>query len=147
MNKQVNFEDNIFILEMRIRLIRDIITLDADPEIFLEKTLDDISFADQTLVVLLKYLQANHRLIEREELLEQLSEAEYHFSQVLQDLLDHKGNISVREIPTIHEKLTILRNNSLERRNVIENLSPQASSMNTAPIVSSDELAELLKAF
>ena len=147
MHKQVKFEDNIFILEIRIRIIRDIITLDADPELFLEKTLDDISFTDQTLRILLGYLQENNRLIERDELLEQLSGAEWHFSEVLQALLDHEGNISVREIPAMREKLLVLKNGSLDRRKAIDNLSPAGDNPGTAPIVSSDELTELLKAF
>ena len=147
MNKRVNFEDSIFILMMRIRMIRDIITLDADPELFLEKTLDDISFADHCLRILLGDLQENNRLIEREELLEHLSELEWQFSQVLQELLDHDGNISIREIPPVQEKIAAFRNSSLERRKIAGNLMPVEGSLPGEPVVSSDELTELLKAF
>jgi len=148
MNKRVNFEDNIFILMMRIRVIHDTIILDADPELFLEKTLDDICFTDQTLRVLLEYLVENSRLIERDELLEHFSEAEKHFSQAIQDLLNHNGSLSTREIPSIREKLLAFRNASLERRKTAENLSPfEDSTVSGSPIVSSDEIAELLKAF
>ena len=147
MNKRVNFEDSLFILMMRIRMIRDIITLDADPELFLEKTLDDIYFADHTLRILLEYLRENHYLIERVELLEHLSELEWQFSQILQELLDHDGNISIRGIPSIREKISACRNNSLERQKTAESLSPAGSSQPGEPVVSSDELTELLKAF
>ena len=148
MNKRVNFEDNIFILLMRIRMIRDAITLDADPELFLEKTLDDISFTDQTLKILLEYLMENSRLIEREDLLDQFSEAERHFSQVIQNLLNHEGSISIQEIPAIREKLIIMRSASLERRKTAENQgSLESNTSSSSPIVSSDELTELLKAF
>ena len=147
MNKQVNFEDNSFITMMRIRMIRDTITLDADPGIFLEKLLDDIYFTDHSLRILLEYLQENNRLIEREELLEHLSELEWQFSQVLQDLLSHEGNISIREIPTIREKLNYLRTNSLERRKTAEDLCSIGDSPRAEPLVSSEELTELLKAF
>lgn len=147
MNKRINFEDNIFILLMRIRMIRDIITLDADPELFIEKTLDDIYFIDHILRNLLGYLQGNSRLIEREELLEHLSETEWQFSQVLSDLLDHEGDFSVRDIPTISDKLTALRRNSQERRKIADNLSPVENVVPGSPVVSTDELTELLKAF
>ena len=147
MNKRVNFEDSLFILMMRIRMIRDIITLDADPELFLEKTLDDIFFADQTLRVLLEYLQENHYLIERVELLEHLSELEWQFSRLLQELLDHNGSFSICEIPAIKEKISNCRSNSLERQRAAESLSPAGSSLPGEPVVSSDELTELLKAF
>jgi len=147
MNKRVNFEDNIFIVMMRLRTVRDTITLDADPELFLEKTLDDLCFTDNTLGILMQYLQENSRLIEREELLDHLSEAERLFSQVIQDLMSHEGSLSIQEIPSLREKLNVLRNASLERRRTAENLDSVKSSSSGSPIVSSDELTELLKAF
>jgi len=147
MNKRVNFEDSLFILMMRIRMIRDIITLDADPELFLEKILDDIYFTEHTLRVLLDYLEENHCLIERVELLEQHSELEWQFSRVLHELLEHNGNLCIREIPSVKEKILSCRNSSLERQRAVERLSPAEGSQSASPIVSSDELAELLKAF
>jgi len=147
MNKRVNFEDSLFILMIRIRMIRDIITLDADPELFLEKTLDDIYFADRTLQILLDYLQENHHLIERVELLEHFSELEWQFSQILLELLDHDGSLSVRAIPSLKEKISSCRKNSLERQRMAESLSPAGGIQPGEPVVSSDELTELLKAF
>ena len=147
MNKKVNFEDNIFILMMRIRMIRDTITLDADPELFMEKILDDICFADHTLGILLGYLKENQRLIGLDELLEQYSDVEWQFSMVLKGLLDHEGNISVRENPLITEKLTAFRTNSMERRRSADELGSAGDSLPGSPIVSSDEITELLKAF
>ena len=146
MNKRINFEDNIFILMMRIRMIRDIITLDADPELFMEKLLDDICFADHTLGILLGYLKENQRLIGLDELLEQFSDVEWQFSLVLKDLLDHEGNISVSENQLISEKITAFRNNSMERRRSSNELSSAGENMSGSPIVSSDEITELLKA-
>ena len=128
-------------------MIRDIIILDADPELFLEKTLDDIYFADHTLRALLGFMLENNQLIDREELLEHLAETEWQFSQVLESLLNHNGNISVREIPSIREKLSAFRNSSLERLKTAEDMSPVEDSLSGSPIVSSDELTELLKAY
>ena len=146
MNKRVNFEDSLFILMMRLRMIQDTITLDADPDFFLEKTLDDIYFTDHILRILLGCLEENHFLIERAELLEHLSDLELQFSRVLQNLLEHDGNISVRDILPIGEKIIACRDNSLQRQRVIGELSPTSPSQ-ASPIVSSDELTELLKAF
>ena len=146
MNKRVNFEDNIFILMMRIRMIRDIITLDADPELFLEKILDDIYFSNRTLGILLGYLQENQRLIELDELLEHYSEVEWQFSLILKELIDHDGNISVRENPVLLSNLSAFRNSSLERRRIAGDLGSPGENVAGSPIVSSDELTELLKA-
>ena len=146
MNKRVNFEDSIFIIMMRIRMIRDTITLDAEPGLFLEKTLDDICFTEHSLRNLLEYLLENSRLIEREELLDHFSEAERLFSMVIQELLNHEGDLSIQEIPAIREKLIALRGASLERRKTAETLSSSGNNASGSPIVSSDELTELLKA-
>jgi hypothetical protein len=146
MNKRVNFEDNVFILMMRLRVIRDTITLDADPELFLEKILDDISFSDHVLRILLGYLRENERLLAREEFLEHYTELEWQFSQVMGELLNHDGNISIREIPTIQDKLVAFRNSSQERWLAAEKLSHNDNTRTEDPLVSSDELSELLKA-
>jgi hypothetical protein len=146
MNKLVNFEDNVFILTMRIRMVRDIITLDADPELFLEKTLDDIYFADHTLKILLDYLKENHFLIERAEHLEHFSALEWQFSQILSDLLENNGNLSTRNVPSIQDKLGLCKNNSFERQKSAEKLSSLTANISGEPMVSSDELTELLKA-
>ena len=127
-------------------MIHDTITLDADPELFLEKTLDDICFTDLTLRLLLETLEKNHHLIEREELLEQHSNAERHFSQVLQEMLEHEGNFSLEEIPSIREKIVAFQAGSLKRRKTAERLHPAEDNMNNI-YVSSDEITELLKAF
>ena len=146
MDKCVNFEDSLFILMMRIRMIRDTLTLDAVSELFLEKTLDDIFFTDQILGVLLGNLEENYHLIERAEILEHFSELEWQFNRLLQSLLAHDGGISIREIPAAKEKILACRNNSLQRQAAAEKLSPAENSQPHSPIVSSDEINELLKA-
>jgi len=126
-------------------MIRDTITLDADPELFLGKTLDDICHTDQILRLLLGNLERNPRLIEREELLEQLSGAEEQFSHVLTELLEHNGNFSIREIPSLVEKVAAFRSNSIERRKTADVLTPGEDSAGGSMYVSSDEITELLK--
>ena len=126
-------------------MVRDTITLDTDPELFLEKTLDDICHADQILRLLLGNLERNPRLIEREELLNQLSGAEEQFSQVLTEFLEHEGNFSIRELPSLGEKIAAFRSNSIERRKTAEMLHPCEGGAGGNIYVSSDEITELLK--
>ena len=147
MNKLINFEDDIFILLMKIRMIRDIVTLDADPELFMEKTLNDICFADQTMRILLENLEQNPHLIEREELLEQLSNAEMQFSQVLKELLEHDGNFSILGIPSVVEKVTAFRASSQERQKTEGKLYRTEKNIGSNVYVGSEELAALLKAY
>ncbi|MDR0511752.1 MAG: hypothetical protein LBG93_01425 [Treponema sp.] len=147
MNKRVNFEDSLFILSMRIRIIEDIITLDAEPNFFLEKTLDDIFFTDHLLRIILECLEENRHLIERQELLQQLSDFEAQFSRILHNFLEHDGNFSIRGFPSEEEKVALCRKNSADRHALIGKLSLSSGARSASPIVSSDEINELLKAF
>jgi hypothetical protein len=147
MHKRVNFEDNIFIIAARIRVIRDLLILDTDPELFLEKTMDDIAFVDHTLDMLLGNLMANERLLDRNETLENLGDLEWQFTQALSVLQNGSGNISAFNFPLIREKIRILQNRSQERQKTIgESKEPEEDA---APegAVSSDELSELLRDF
>jgi len=147
MNKRVNFEDSLFILMMRIRMVQDVITLDVEPDFFLEKTLDDIYFTDHILRILLGCLEENPRLIEKAEVLEHLADLESRFSQLLKSLLESEGNISARGAPLVGGKVSVCRDSSLERQRAIGKLSTLGGNRAASPIVSSDELTELLKAF
>jgi hypothetical protein len=144
MNKRINFEDSLFVLAMRIRMIRDLLVLDADPDLFLEKTMEDIDFIDYTLGALLKELLENSRLLERDEAFENLSELEWRFDQVLGEILSGGKSISVAPFPMLRERITIVRNRSLERRKTADD-SHSRSEGTTEPLVSADELSELLK--
>jgi hypothetical protein len=146
MNKRINFEDNIFILNTRIRAIRDLLLLDADPDFFLEKTLDDLEFIDNTLSILLDNLTGNKRYIERGEQFHNILETERFLSEVLQTIFSGDGTVSVNKFPVIQDRITLIWNHSLDRRRVIESLSfEEVEVTSTEPLVSRDELNELLK--
>ncbi|MDR0450583.1 MAG: hypothetical protein LBH26_04890 [Treponema sp.] len=147
MHKRVNFEDNIFIIAARIRVIRDLLILDTDPELFLEKTMDDIAFVDHTLDMLLGNLMANERLMDRNETFENLADLESQFSQVLSILQSGSGNISAANFPLIREKIQMLYNRGQERQKTIgENRETEEDAVLDGA-VSSDELSELLRDF
>ena len=147
MHKQDNFEDNIYLLLIRIRLIRDTIILNTDSELFFTKTLEDIEFIDQILGILFKKLEENKQRIDREGLLDHLSEIEWQFSRVLAEIMNGSGSFSVSEIPSLRDKLSALRKASLERRDIVETLGNEMEEYPEAPVISSDELNELLKEF
>jgi hypothetical protein len=147
MNKRINFEDNIFILNGQIRMIRDLLILDTDPDLFLEKTIGDIDFIDKTLEALLGNLIENKRLLERDAEFDNLADLEWQFTQVLSDFLDSSGNISAAQFPILKGKITVLRKRSQERQRAMENSRNQAEPLLSEPVVSSLELSELLKEF
>ncbi|MDR0386499.1 MAG: hypothetical protein LBH57_00545 [Treponema sp.] len=146
MNKRINFEDSIFIINTRIRIIRDMLLLDADPDLFLEKTLDDVNFIDKTLAILLDQLSDNKRFIERTEQFHNLAETERIFAEVLSGLISGNGAISSGRFPSIRDRLTLLWNHAQERRKVIDNTAcSETGGISADPVVSSDELNELLQ--
>ncbi len=148
MNKRINFEDNIFILNNRIRIITNTVILDADPDLFLEKTIEDLDFTDTTLAILLDSLLKNEKLIERNAQFYNLIETEVLFTEVLVNITQSKGPISVSEYPIINDKIQNFLSRSRQRQDVIQD-SINSSGDNTQDtnIVSSDELHELLRDF
>jgi hypothetical protein len=147
MNKRINFEDNIFILNMRIRMIRDMLSLDTDPDLFLEKTMEDIDFIDNVLDALLGNLIENRRLLERDMEFDNLSDLEWQFNQVLGEFMNSSGNISAAQFPMLKGKITMLRKKSQDRKKSMDDTRSPAESPAAEPVVSSLELSELLKDF
>ena len=147
MNKHDNLNDNIYLLLIRIKLIRDSLILDTDPGLFLDKTLADIDFINQVLAIFLNKMQENTQLIDRDELLNQLSELEWQFSQVLSEILNGSGNISVARTPEIRDNILKMRKSSLERRETIEIIGQAGVENPREPVLSTNELNELLKDF
>ncbi|MDR1373706.1 MAG: hypothetical protein LBJ24_01905 [Treponema sp.] len=148
MNKHINFEDNIFVLNIRIRVIADSLILDTDPELFLEKTMDDADFININLGILLGSLIENERLIERDEQFHNLFETERQFAEILSELEFGQGSISGSRFPVICDRIAQIRENTIQRRKTIEDFISKTSKTPIDPmVVSSDELSELLKAF
>ena len=145
MSRHINFEDNIFIVNMRIRVIRDLLFLDADPELFLDKTMDDIVFINKTQDTLMGILMNNNRYIDRDEQFHNLVETEWRFQDVLYKLTNEENSFTIKNKPKIIENLEAIRNQSVERRRVLEKLfKNEVDKPNTEPVVSVDELRELL---
>jgi hypothetical protein len=147
MNKQLNFEDNIFILNTIIRQISDIICLDVDLELFLKKTIDDMSFMDNALAILWKNLSDNRLLIDRDDELNKLSDLEWCFTRLLTSINGNSSMSKALNQAENREKLDYYIANSSQRRKSIENSiinNPQAEN---TPIVSSFELGQLLSRF
>ena len=144
MGKHVNFEDNIFVLNIRIRMIRDLLILDTDAELFLSKTLDDLDFIHASLESLLSKLKENSRLIERDKQFHNLAETEQRFCEILNELDRGEGNISALHYPDLRERIGFLLDWSQDRQNSIKELIVNSKSLIPEPVVSNDELQELL---
>jgi len=147
MVKHINFEDNIFILNIRIRMVRDVLLLNSDPDLFLDKTIDDLDFTGRTLDLLLKHLVENRRLIERDEQLHNLMGAEEQYYSVLGELLNDAGAVPAAISPVQRDTVLLLQRQSQERQHTILDAFTPDENASLAPMVSSDEMSELLRDF
>jgi hypothetical protein len=148
MNKRINYEDNIFMLRVRLRMLEDLIRLDADPDIYLGKTLDDLAFIDAGLSRLLDALLRNGKLIRRDEQFHNLEDTEEQLDGLLYAMLNGSGCISAARFPLIQEKIRAFQRLSAERKAIIRDAKIQGTDAETdALVVGSDELSELLKDF
>ena len=137
MDKQINFEDNIFILNVRIRMLLDLMCLDVDPGLYTEKTLEDIRFIDQVLTSLLQYFTENRMFLDREDELDKVIDLEFRFDQLL--------TAAARTFPVLNDQILVLRNSGAKRRQSIDDTRSPAEHSLSEPLVSSHELNELLR--
>ncbi|MDR0447903.1 MAG: hypothetical protein LBH07_04470 [Treponema sp.] len=144
MNKHINYEDNIFILNIRIRMIQDLLILDTDADLFLNKTLDDLDFINSCLTSLLLSLKDNSRLIERDKQFYNLAETERQFHEILNVLDNGEGSISALCNPELRERTGPLTSQSQERQSSIKDLIIETKDLSIEPVVGYDEMQVLL---
>jgi hypothetical protein len=147
MTRHINFEDNLFIINIRIRMIRDLLRLDPDTGLFLEKTVDDLEFIDRTLESLMKNLNENTRLLDRELKFDNLSDIEWQFSQLLAEFTEDSSPFSPAQFPEIQDRIFRLKNTAAARRKTVNEAAVLSDHAQTEPVVSPAELNELLKGF
>lgn len=145
MNKHVNFEDNLFILNVRIRMIHDLLRLDPDSGLFLEKTVADLEFINAALESLTKNLMGNTMLLDRELEFDNLSDIEWRYSQLLTEFMGDSSPFPVEQFPEIRDRILPLRNNSAVRKKAVDEIAGPAELAQAEPVVSSLELSKLLQ--
>ena len=143
MNKQINFEDTIFILNVRIRMIRDLLQLDTDTELFLHQTMGDLEFISFVLDKLTDKLIANTKFHDREQEADNLSDAEWQFSQILNEF-SRTSLFPPSQFPEIPAWISRLREESAKRQKLIEEAYVQSRPAVMEPVVSQAELNGLL---
>ncbi len=145
-NTPVNCEDTLYIIHDGIRMLQDILTLDVSPDLFLDKIINDMDFIDQTLAGLLKILVEDANDSKRDEQLDNLSETEWQFSQILVRFLSAADGY-VERFPRLRDKILDLRGKSAARRKTADDSQSARDGRETVPLVGPDEMSELLRAW
>jgi len=140
---RVVFEDTIFILNMRIRMIRDTLRLNPPPELFMEKTLDDLMFIDKLMETFVREGEADGQFCKNGEAV-YMSDTEWQFSQLLTEFSLGSSPFSVQLFPEIREKIALLRANSENRRKTIDESGDPEEIARAEPVVSFAEFNGLL---
>lgn len=135
----MNLEDTIFILNVRIRMIKDTLRLNPPPELFLERSMDDLVFIDTVLAQLTGTLSENGS-----RYLDYVSDTEWQFNQLLTEFTLDSSPFSVTVFPDTRNKITALHDNSDTRRKAHDAFSLPAEIARAEPVVSSAELSGLL---
>ena len=141
---RLNFEDTIFILNMRIRMIRDTLRLNPPPELFLEKSLDDLAFIDGALEALVRSFTESNSQYDRSVEFDYISDTEWQLSQLLTEFSLESSPFPVQEFPDTMQKIAALRTSSNVRRKTLEETSVPLEIAHAEPVVSSAELNGLL---
>ena len=144
MNKHINFEDIIYILNVRIRMIKDLFHLDVDPILFYGQTMADLDFINSTMDILTDKFLKNQNFVDRDTDAECILDAEWQFSQLLNEISNNKGQNSFTQFPETHTLIARLKRESVERKKHIEDFCTPAESSVLEPVVSLTELNGLL---
>jgi len=127
-------EDTIFIIGMRMRMIRDTLRLNPPADLFLEKSLDDLCFINHVLVSLGQMITENDS-----GFVDYLLDTEWQFSQLLIEFSVDSSPFSIRAFPDTREKIASLRAESDTRRKTLEESFVLAGDL-AEPVVSSAEM-------
>ena len=139
-----NFEDTIFILNMRIRLIRDTLRLNPPPEIFLEKNVDELVYIDRVLDFIVQSFTENGNEFAGNNEFACASDTEWQFSQILTEFSLDSSPFSILAFPETRKTITALRGSSEARRRTLDALDIPADLARAEPVVSSAEFNGLL---
>jgi hypothetical protein len=144
----INYADNLFVLNIKIRGIGDLLMVEADSTLFLARTCEEIEFISRLLGELLGELQENTQLVGRGELLYSFFETETRFLSMLMAMEQGRACFSFEKFPEIVEKITLIQQNSRERKNTVHELLLAKDQGSGDPrVVGSAELSELLRDF
>jgi len=144
MNKRINFEDTIFILNVRIRMLRDLLHLDTEPNLFLRQAIGDVEFTGSVLATLTEKFLENIKFLDRETEADNLSDAEWQFNQLLSEIQNNTGIFSQENFPEVQSWVDKLKKDSIKRQKMIEDSCVPMRQTVTEPVVSHAELNGLL---
>jgi hypothetical protein len=87
MTKRVNYEDNIFFLNLILKQLRAAFKLNIDAALFKDRLIEEIRFLDAASDEIYQSLQGNTLMIDRWEHLKELQKLNRSFISLMEDIL------------------------------------------------------------
>jgi len=138
-----SFQDSVFLVNMRIRMVRDTLRLNP-PELFLEKCLEDLVFIDRALDSLAQTLASGGDQYGGNGEFSYAADTEWQLSQLLTEFSVEPGPFSASVNPGLHEKIAALHGACEARRKALEAAEQPSDMGDSEPVVTSAELSSLL---
>jgi len=120
MNKRINFEDTIYVISLRIKMIRDLMKLDTDAGLFYRQTMSDLEFINSTMDMLSEKFLGNLKILDRDAEADNILAVEWDFGQILNQISNNSGMFSPVDYPEMLTIIATLRKNSAKREKQIE---------------------------
>ena len=99
MAKRISYDDNLFFIGEKVRILTDCLDLDIDATIFLDKIVDEILFIENALSSIYQSLMENDLLLERPDHLHSLMRAKGRFAHLLESLARADLTFSAHVVP------------------------------------------------
>ena len=125
-------------------MVKDLLRLDVDPDIFYRQTTADMEFISSILDILTEKFLNNLKFLDRETEADNLLDAEWQFSQLLNEISNNTSPFTQIQQPETQAWINKLRNGSNTRKRQIEESYVPAEHSVSEPVVSHAELNGLL---
>jgi len=125
-------------------MIKDTLRLNPPPELFLNKSLDDLAFVDSVLELMVRTIMENSGQYSGNGESEYVSDTEWQFIQILTEFALDSSPFSPHAYPEIMKKIAMMRASSESRRKIMEETGPPLEIAQSEPVVTSAELNGLL---
>jgi len=125
-------------------MIRDLLRLDTDPGAFYRQTMADLEFISSVLDMLIAQFLENIKFLDREVEADNILDAEWQFSQIINEISGNSSPFSPTVFPEMSITLAKLRGESLKRKKSVEESYVPSDNVIAEPVVSNAELNGLL---
>ena len=125
-------------------MIRDTLRLDPPPELFMEKSLDDLAFVDSVLEALVRTFLENGSHYNGNGESDYIADTEWQFIQLLTEFTLESSPFSAGIFPETMQKIATFRHSSDIRRKAIEGSGLPSEIAQAEPVVTSAEMNGLL---